>query len=173
MPRSALASAWVLWALVSACGPRVVCSDADGCPGADAGDVGTGPEPPDIPWLEAGVPPIAPPNIARLVEGVPRIAWPCPEGWREVTEGGVTTCDPYPEGGALECPVGEAHFPGEAGCAPIGRACGDGPFPGVEDLDAATLLYVRADAEPGGDGSEAAPFATLTDALKMRARGTR
>src|SRR5688572_6021639 len=52
------------------------------------------------------------------------VQWTCPEGWREV-EG---ACSPWPEGGALECPEGEAHFPGTSGCEPVGTDCPVGQF---------------------------------------------
>jgi len=133
--------------------------------------------PPDIPWLADGVPPIAPPDIPWLEGGVPPIAWTCPAGWRRVAEDGVGTCEPYPEGGARECPEGEADFLGEtggaSGCAPIGRACGAETFPPVDDVPADTAVrYVLAGALPGGDGSPGSPFATLAAALDAASPGT-
>ncbi|HJK99449.1 MAG TPA: hypothetical protein RMF84_19640, partial [Polyangiaceae bacterium LLY-WYZ-14_1] len=96
--------------------------------------------PPDIPWLDDGVPPIAPPDIPWLDDGVPPVAWTCPSGWRSDSEGGLVTCDPYPEGGPEECPEGEADFLGDtgggAGCVSIGRACGSEIFPPVDDVPA-------------------------------------
>src|SRR5688572_21564297 len=57
---------------------------------------------------------------------------PCPSGWREVApseEGRAATCDPWPAGGRVTtCPAGQAHFPGEPGCASIGSACPVGEF---------------------------------------------
>jgi len=115
---------------------------ADGA-GADAGLAA-----PDIPWLAEGAPPI---GIA-----------PCPMGWREVDDGVVTTCDPYPEAGAVPCPFGEAHFPGEASCAAIGEACPPGDF--AMGLPTGTpVVYVKADAAGGGDGTVASPYATLAE----------
>ncbi|MGF1466861.1 MAG: right-handed parallel beta-helix repeat-containing protein [Sandaracinaceae bacterium] len=148
----------------------------------DAGDLGPAPAPgpggpalpeaPRIPWLEAGQPVIAAPAIPWLDAGVPPIAWDCSAGWRSVEADGVTTCEPYPEGGSAVCGEGEAHFPGEAGCRPIGGACGDGPFPAVDDLPAdAPLLYVDARAGVSGDGSEGAPLRTLAAALDRAAPG--
>ncbi|MCZ7681308.1 MAG: DUF1565 domain-containing protein [Sandaracinaceae bacterium] len=137
--------------------------------GADAGtdapalrDAGPtlAPASPNIPWLADGVPPIAPPTFT-----------PCPEGWREVTdESGPTRCDPYPsEGARTDCPEGQAHFPGEPSCAPISGECAaDGwPAGGGEPT-----LHVRAGAAPGGDGSRAAPLATIADALARAAEGS-
>ncbi|MGF1469416.1 MAG: hypothetical protein ACFCGT_25125, partial [Sandaracinaceae bacterium] len=166
--------------------PEAACPDGAPCPRADMGDAVEGPEapripwlaagqpdiaPPDIPWLEAGQPDVAPPDIPWLGEGVPPIVWDCPTGWRALAEGGVATCDPYPEGGALECPDGEAHFPGEAGCAPVGSACGDGPFPAVDDLDPGAVVFADRTAPSGGDGERGSPFASLADALDATRSG--
>ncbi|MGF1467773.1 MAG: DUF1565 domain-containing protein [Sandaracinaceae bacterium] len=146
----------------------------------DAGDLGAEPtsgepalpEAPRVRWLDAGRPDIAPPRISWLEAGVPPIAWACPTGWRGVDADGVRTCEPYPAGGSAECAEGEAHFPGEAGCRPIGRACGVGPFPGVDDLpDGTTVLFVRSDADASGDGSEGAPLRTLAEALERASPG--
>lgn len=113
---------------------------------------------PDIPWLDAGTPPIAAP--------APPSFTPCPTGWREVAPSdaeGVTTCDPFLEAGALECPDGEAHFPGEPGCAPIGAPCPAGEWPEGLRPDA-TVLFVRPGAE-GGTGTRDAPFGTVREAI--------
>ncbi|MGF1465105.1 MAG: hypothetical protein ACFCGT_03140 [Sandaracinaceae bacterium] len=85
---------------------------------------------------------------------------------------GVTVCDPYPEGGALDCPEGEVHFPGDPGCSPIGRACPDQAFPDESDLPpAVATVYVDDNAPDGGDGRRGAPFRTLPDALDAVASG--
>lgn len=113
---------------------------------------------PDIPWLDAGTPPIAAP--------APPTFTPCPTGWREVAPSdadGVATCEPFPEAGALECPDGEAHFPGEPGCAPIGAPCPAGEWPEGLPPDA-TVLFVRPGAG-GGTGTREAPFGTVREAI--------
>ncbi|MGF1468643.1 MAG: hypothetical protein ACFCGT_21165 [Sandaracinaceae bacterium] len=127
------------------------------------------PEAPRIPWLSDGAPPI---DIPWLDASERLISWVCPAGWRQVAGPEASVCDPYPEVGAQECPEGEAHFPGEADCAPIGRKCEGGPFPPVDDLPPDTpLRYVRADAAEGGDGTAAAPYRTLADALDAAEEG--
>lgn len=142
----------------------IACGDGD-AGGADGGaDDAAAPDgdlaapPVDIPWLAEGVPPIA--------------LTPCPAGWREVpsTEvGGVTTCDPYPEGGAIECPVGQGHFPGEPACAPIGSACPAGEW--AEGLpDDGTVVFVRPGAS-GGDGTREAPLGRIIDAMTVARDG--
>lgn len=115
----------------------------DGTSPADAGLPDGGPflAPPDIPWLASGL--------------------PCPEGWRSVREADVGVCDPYPEGGRASCGAGEAHFPGEPGCRPVGDACPSGPF--ADGLPAGGVVYVDANAAAGGNGTEAAPYASLSD----------
>ncbi|MCZ7686330.1 MAG: hypothetical protein M5U28_49215 [Sandaracinaceae bacterium] len=144
--------AWAMW-LLPAC-ERPPTDEPDGGR-SDAALPVTGP---DIPWLDAGTPPIAAP--------APPSFTPCPTGWREVAPSdaeGVTTCDPFLEAGALECPDGEAHFPGEPGCAPIGAPCPAGEWPEGLRPDA-TVLFVRPGAE-GGTGTRDAPFGTVREAI--------
>jgi len=147
----------VLAALLTACGGddvgpadgAVLDAESDG--GLDVPNVA----PPDIPWLDDGVPPL--------------MFTPCPEGWREVTEAGVTTCDPYPEGGPSECAFGEAHFVGEPGCRPVGDPCPAGDWPAELPSDD-SVVFVQAGAS-GGDGSRSAPFGRL-DEVPWGVRGT-
>ncbi len=115
--------------------------------GTDAGDVGTRATPPDIPWLDEGAPPI--------------MLSPCPDGWREVTGGYVTECAPYPEGGAATCDPGQAHFPGEAACRPIGDPCPPGDYAAALPTDG-QVIFVKEGAPSGGDGSRAAPHDGLS-----------
>jgi hypothetical protein len=117
------------------------------------------PTPPDIPWLASGAPPIAPPVLT-----------PCEAGWRQVPgiDGAPAHCDPYPDTGArTDCAPGEAHFPGEPSCARIGPACPADGWPA-----GTASLHVRAGSPSGGDGSRAAPFATIGEALAVGAAGT-
>ena len=96
---------------------------------------------------------------------------PCPPGWiEERPRPTVTTCAPWPAGGALDCGVDEAHFPGTDGCARVGTACPAGDF-AEPPAGASALLYVRAGAS-GGDGSEAAPFARIAEATARARAGT-
>lgn len=149
-----------------------------GCPGSDEPSDG-GPDsavpdggstPFNIPWLDEGGPPVA------------EVNWtPCPEGWREVpgTDGAPTTCDPLPASGAADCPVGEAHFVGEAGCVPVGDACPTGPFADTLPTEG-TVVFVQVGAT-GGDGTRERPYGSLddfalgglpTDAVVALSRGT-
>ncbi len=103
----------------------------------------------DIPWLESGVPPIT--------------LTPCPSGWREVpSEHGITTCDPYPTDGPLDCGPGEGHFHGEDACRPVGDPCPAGQFAASLPTDG-TVIYVDPDATPGGDGSLAQPLTAISE----------
>lgn len=146
--------------MIRALAASILCAAASACGGGndamtDAGagdasiDAGLAVAPPDIPWLEQGAPTLA--------------LTPCPEGWREVIEEGrLTTCDPYPEGGPSECAFGQAHFPGEPGCRPIGDPCPAGEWPEGVPSDEATVVFVRAGAT-GGDGTRALPFGALSE----------
>ncbi len=85
---------------------------------------------------------------------------PCPDGWQELTDpvDGVVLCEPWPAGGRQDCPVGEAHFPGTEGCAPLGAPCPAGDWP--EDLSSGVrVLYVRPGAS--GTGTMASPFGSV------------
>jgi len=133
--------------LCVACGDDPV-TPADTSPPADAGpDTST----PIVDWLTMGGPPIASPVLT-----------PCHDGWREVERDGVATCDPYPEMGIASCGPGEAHFPGEPGCVVVGDACPTGAFAEGLPTDG-TVTYVDAAASPGGDGSAATPYASLSE----------
>lgn len=97
---------------------------------------------------------------------------PCPTGWREIASAGdgPSVCEPWPEGGAVDCGPGEAHFAGTPGCASVGGPCPAGDFTG--DLPAgAAILYVLASAARGGDGSREAPFQTIAEALAVAPSG--
>jgi len=101
---------------------------------------------------------------------LPQIA-PCPEGWTEVPEplvAGLSTCEPWPVG--EDCLPGEARFPGDAACAPVGSACPEGDY--ADDLPAGDVVHVLAGAAAGGDGSVGAPFGAIADALAVAADGS-
>ncbi|RLB56752.1 MAG: hypothetical protein DRJ42_02435 [Deltaproteobacteria bacterium] len=87
---------------------------------------------------------------------------PCPTGWQEVSDGaGQASCDPWPATGAVDCPTGEAHFPGAPGCTTVGAACPTGAF--ASGMPAGTVFVDRA-ASAGGDGTESTPFVTIAEA---------
>jgi hypothetical protein len=140
-------------------GPGVASDGGGPVDGGDAGVVPVAPAPPDIPWLlpDGGVE-----LPARLL--------PCPEGWREaVTDSGVAVCEPYPAAGPASCPAGEAHFPGEPGCAALGSPCPAGDF-GDGLPDDATVLFVLAGAL-AGDGSRSRPFGRIGEATGRATAG--
>ena len=154
----------VLAALLGACG-----DDGGPPPGPDGGmgavDAGApGPEP--LPSGALLAPPEAPGDAAPPVLG------PCPDGWRSVESaraGGAAVCEPWPEPGPATCADEQAHFPGEPGCRVVGAACPAGAWP--DDLPATAVLYVEAGAS-SGDGSRAAPFGRIADAVPMAGPGT-
>src|SRR3990172_8535120 len=90
---------------------------------------------------------------------------PCPAGWREVADeaGSFDTCDPWPTDGPSSCADDEAQFVGGTGCERIGTACPAGDF--AEGLPASGVVYVKAGAAAGGDGSLGAPFATIAEGV--------
>ncbi len=145
---------WVLAAFlvsITGCGDDGNLRDSGGVDGgADTGapDVGLSVAQPIIPWLDEGAP--------------PDVLLPCPEGWREVVVDGVTECDPYPEGGPGICGAGEAHFLGEPTCQPIGAPCPADDFSAALPTDG-SVIYVKAGAPPGGDGSLTSPYAELSE----------
>ena len=96
------------------------------------------------------------------IEATPPMIGPCPPGWRAVTAGDITSCDPWPDNGWVDCSAGAAHFPGTEGCAPLGR-CPAGAW--ADDLPATGVIYVQAGAA-GGDGSMQRPFATIGAATR-------
>ncbi|MBW2460373.1 MAG: right-handed parallel beta-helix repeat-containing protein [Deltaproteobacteria bacterium] len=106
---------------------------------------------------DGGVTIVAPPEAV-----VAPSLLPCPTGWREVSDAaGQASCDPWPATGAVDCPTGEAHFPGAPGCTTVGAACPAGAFaPGMP----VGTVFVDATASAGGDGTEGAPFVTIADA---------
>ncbi|MCC7535395.1 MAG: hypothetical protein IT379_04245 [Deltaproteobacteria bacterium] len=177
----ALARAWtcVLWAwALAGCGGEDASSTIDAGRDPDMGTVlpplppppvdvpePTPPAPPEIPWLAQGEPSVEPAG--------PPVITPCPTGWREAASpAGVPFCDPWPEGGRRSCgPADEVQLPGEPGCRRIGPVCPDGDW--ADDLPAdRPIVYVRADAEVGGDGTRERPFASIGAAMDVaRTRG--
>jgi hypothetical protein len=95
---------------------------------------------------------------------------PCPDGWREEDSGeGFVYCVPWPGAGPEDCAAREAHFPGTAGCEPLGTSCPADGLP--RDLPAGrTARFVRA-GEVGGDGSRGTPFGTIAEAIAVAASG--
>jgi hypothetical protein len=74
----------------------------------------------------------------------------------------IAICEPTPES-AETCTGATFRLPGRASCEPVDDACETSTFP--TGLDASRVIrYVRVGAS-GGDGSEAAPFATIAEAL--------
>ena len=111
------------------------------------------------PWPAA---PVAPPVMT-----------PCPAGWREVPAtdpDGAPTCDPWPDGGRHTCADDEAHFPGEPARSRVGSPCPTGDW--ADDLPASDVVFVRAGAPSGGDGTRGSPFSTIAEATAAADPGT-
>lgn len=151
---------------VGGCGPKAwVCDgdgassagcDAAGAPATDGSELrrladgGIGGA-----WFEPGDPD-GPPTGERS----PVAESPCPTGWTRAEDGWCAPSlsdDCGPRGGAL--PDGRCLDETFA-------ACPSGAFPSPPDLpDGARVVYVRAGAAAGGDGTAERPYATIRDAL--------
>ena len=110
-----------------------------------------------------------------LAPPAPPAFTPCPPGWREVvdTDVGLTTCDPWPEGGnaSATCAPDEAHFPGTPGCAPVGTPCAADGWP-VDLPTDRPIVYVDDGAAAGGNGtSRARAFSTIAAATTTAPAG--
>ncbi|MCB9593444.1 MAG: hypothetical protein H6719_11990 [Sandaracinaceae bacterium] len=86
------------------------------------------------------------------------------------TDGRHQRCEPDPDP-AQRCGGGEHRVPGAIDCRPPGAACPEGEWPAVTE-GGVPLLHVRPGAT-GGDGSEAAPFGTIAEALAVAPLGAR
>lgn len=131
------------------------------CDGGGATDAGPGGD------AGSSDPDGGPPPISALVETTaPRFV--CPSGWSERTlQSGPTVCDPFPAG-RLDCAVDEWQPLGSAACVRIGPECPAGDF--ADDEPATGIVYVRAGAT-GGDGTRAAPYGTVREAVDGAADG--
>lgn len=125
------------------------------------------------PTEEGGLTP-APPaaTISPMAPELPSAPMPplmttCRDGWVIAETGDY--CEPaWPVGAS--CADDEALFVGETGCTKIGVACGADGWP--TGLPAAgDVLFVRAGASPGGDGTRARPYAVIADALGAATEG--
>lgn len=122
------------------------------------------PPPPADAGADAGVFAPEPPEPPSLL--------PCPDGWREVGgDGAPVTCDPWPAAGREDCGPDAAHFPGGPGCERVGPECEADGWPA--DLDPARpVVWVRADAAAGGDGStRELALRSVADAVQRAAAG--
>jgi len=80
------------------------------------------------------------------------------------------SCAPWLDDVAPECEGATAAIPGEPECVPLGPPCPAGPFPDDPPVDA-VVLYVE-DGATGGDGTRAAPFGRIADAMGMARAAT-
>jgi hypothetical protein len=110
---------------------------------------------------DAGAAPDASASIGPPLPSPPTLT-PCPAGWMSTMRDEIAICEPSPEG-AERCEGPRFRLPGASACEPVDDACEDGEFP--TGLDATrSVRHVRA-GSTGGDGSEAAPFGTIEEAL--------
>lgn len=155
----------VALALLACDGPTATPIDAGRRDAAFPSDAGPDEDlrAPRIDWLAAGEPPVEAP-IAPI--------WTCPPGWRDVTRAdGTHVCDPWAESGPESCADDELQVPGDSACARIGPECPKGGGFATVRPTAGRLIFVR-DGATSGDGSEAAPFGTIDDALAVATSGS-
>ena len=132
--------------------------------------VACGEPPPEIPdaGRDAGVEDAATGPMLSPVAPAEMPRFECPTGWAPTTlEGGPTVCDPFPMGHSV-CGPNERQLPGEHSCVRIGPACPAGDW--ADDEPATGILYVRA-AATDGDGTRAAPFGTVAEAVDAAGEG--
>jgi hypothetical protein len=116
---------------------------------------------------ECKIPCTPPPEVRETIPPAPPIEpdlRPCPEGW--VEEG--RECKPALEAALAPCPNGEVPF--ASGCRALG-SCPDDGWP-VAIPAAVQVLYVKANASPGGVGTRTDPFDTIASAIARSAAGT-
>lgn len=118
----------------------------------------------DPPVIEPADASVAPDAIATTdpIAPSPPVLTPCPDGWSVAMRDEIAICEPAPDD-AEDCAGASFRLPGRAACEPVDDACETTTFPTGLD-DRRTIRYVRAGAS-GGDGTEAAPFATIAEAL--------
>ncbi|MCK6548181.1 hypothetical protein L6R52_20190 [Myxococcota bacterium] len=110
----------------------------------------------------APIPPTepAPPALPTLP-----VLTPCPAGWLEVAPSDdvpVATCEPpVPQD---TCPTGQYQPVGATACQPVGSACAADGWPASIPAGR-PVLFVRAGASTGGNGTRGAPLASISAAL--------
>lgn len=96
----------------------------------------------------------------------------CPDRWRKIVDHGeVQGCEPMeklpPE---LDCPDGQLQRYLSWECTSIGRTCPLGQW--RDDLSEAEVLFVVAGGAPGGSGTIADPYRTLSYAVSIAPAGS-
>lgn len=114
--------------------------------------------------------PAAPAPVLPPVAPNPANLGPCPANWSETTEtDGLSFCRPAARLSPETCLPGTWQPLYAAGCVPHGPRCPLGDWPGNLPSDR-PVLYVRPGASQG-DGSQAAPFGTIAQALASAPAG--
>lgn len=121
-------------------------------------------------------PPVTPPNFAdEPDQPLPPVFTPCPSGWSSVRleiPSTLEACEPYPSDAPATCGPSQVWFVGDAGCSAVGGPCPSGEWPEPEP-SVGPVVFVKADAAAGGDGSRASPYVSVAAALaELPAGGT-
>ena len=112
------------------------------------------------PSLVCASPCPAPTPIEPPAPPLPPRFRPCPDGWLDVQTASTSVCAPAEPSDLAGCPADRVLRPG-AGCVAVGSPCPIGAFSDDAPLGA---LYVQSGAT-GGNGSAAAPFSTIAEAI--------
>jgi hypothetical protein len=140
--------------------PRMLCFGDGICPDLTNGDPMLCRNP--CPAPPAPDPVVPPRNMPPVAPDPPQIS-PCTSGWTEGQADGIAICDPWPNGTPPPCPMGQVAFPGSL-CARIGTACSTDHW--ATDLPTSgAIVYALAGAAPNGNGTRAAPYARVQDAI--------
>lgn len=135
------------------------CAQAGGCP--TEGPAGSCTTPCPIPSS------FEPPSFTEPEAPAAPVLQPCAPGFVEQSSG----CAPKIAPRDAPCAVDEGPRLGFEGCVRFGAACPSGRFPEGLPTDRPTF-YVDSSAAPGGDGTQAAPFAQLGAAVERSVPGS-
>jgi hypothetical protein len=95
----------------------------------------------------------------------------CDPPWMWVTASGgdgITTCEPPAVAITATCASDQAQIYLAGGCAPIGDPCSGEYATNLSTIAMGhPILYVKANAPAGGNGTIASPFARIRDALSV------
>jgi parallel beta helix pectate lyase-like protein len=150
-------------------------------------------------WDPADIAEPALPALPALPEPVQLNSWTCPANWVAVEHESLLDADSNPfswcqppslprlklgpyttalrdgeqEGDREICePEIDGTYPllGHSTCQPLGVACPAGDWPDIPPELSGNRIFVKA-GSPGGDGSQAAPYATISEAVASALAG--
>ena len=149
-----------------ACGGESMTATPDAAPDAGA-QIFSGPTSPDIgevttAWMTTP----APPQLTGI-SAAPPMPGPCPDGWMTVPLADGHTCEP--PSARTDCAEGEVSDI-DGTCRLFGATCPADGWPSNLPTEQ-TIVYVDAAATPPGDGTLAAPYVSVVDAVAAAPSG--